>query len=439
MVRPWQTNTVALATMLAIVLGVHQAGAARHCGGKHWLGVWATSPSDATGATFADQSLRLVINPTYGGSRMRVKLSNRFGLQPVTFGAGAIGRRLGDADVVPRSSRVLRFKGRASVTIPPGGEVVSDQRRFKVRAFEDLVVSLYVTASGPATEHFTAIQTSYATPAGGGDHVADEAGTAFTQKLGSWPFLTDLELRAPRAIGSVVTVGDSITDGYPGPLDGNGRYPDLLARRLAAAGVRLAIQNAGISGNRVLRDGLIPGFGPNLLDRLALDVIDQAGASVAIVLEGTNDLGQPPMATAADVIAGLQTVVERLHAAGFRVLLGTQTPSKDTSSGMGSGSIESIAARNAINDWIRTAGVADGVVDFHAAVRDPLDPDQYRPDFDSGDHLHPSPAGYQAMADAIDLALLADPPCSIETGRGGRSTTQSLPGLHLQYESGPPH
>jgi lysophospholipase L1-like esterase len=408
--HPWQARAIVLGTIAAVAFGAPRGESATSCHGKRWVGVWATSPSDDLGAAYDDQSLRLIVNPTYGGSRLRVRLSNRFGSEPVTFGAVAVARRAAGADVVPGSTRALRFGGQPTVTIPAGGEVVSDPRRFRFAAFEDLVVSLWVTAGGHATEHFTAIQTSYASLPGSGDHTADDAGAAFTRTLGSWPFLTDVEIRASQRVGAVVAVGDSITDGFPGPFDGNGRYPDLLARRLAAAGgPRIAVQNAGISGNAVTRDNQVV-FGPRLLDRLDADVIDQAGAGIAIVMEGTNDLGFPPTATAAEVIAGLESVVDRLHLAGFRVILGTQTPCKDTTLSE-HGSPAAIAARNEINDWIRTAGVADGVVDFHAALRDPNDPDALRPEFDSGDHLHPSPAGYQAMADAVDPSLLADPPC----------------------------
>ena len=404
----WRLNAIALTATLAIALGVQHTCAATPCRGRHWLGVWAASPSDAVAASFAAQSLRLIVNPTYGGSRIRVKLSNRFGTQPVTFSSVAIARRLAGADIVPRSTRILRFARQTSVTIPPGGEVLSDPRHFKLTAFQDVAVSFHVSASGASTEHWTAFQTSYATEPGNGEHVTDEVGTAFTRTVGSWPFLTDLEIRASHKSSAVVAIGDSITDGFPGPFDANGRYPDLLARRLAAAGARLAVQNAGISGNRVLADGLLPQFGPKLLDRLDLDAIDQAGPSIAILMEGTNDLGLPPTATADAVIVGLQNAVDRLHAAGFRVILGTQTPSQG---GAAHGSPAAIAARNAVNDWIRTSGAADGVVDFHAALSDPLDPDDLRPEFDSGDHLHPSAAGYQAMADAVDLAPLANPPC----------------------------
>lgn len=154
----------------------------------------------------------------------------------------------------------------------------------------------------------------------------------------------------------------------------------------------------------------MPAFGPALLGRLEQDAIDQAGAGIVLLMVGTNDIGLTPQPTAAEMIAGLESAVERLHLAGLRVLLGTQTPSKGMA-GFLHGNPETIAMRNAINDWIRTSGVADGVVDFHAALRDPEDPDRLRPEFDSGDRLHPSAAGYQAMADAVDLRLLADPPC----------------------------
>jgi lysophospholipase L1-like esterase len=189
-----------------------------------------------------------------------------------------------------------------------------------------------------------------------------------------------------------------------------GRYPDLLARRLAAAGARLAVQNAGISGNRVLRDGLVPSLGPRLLGRLDRDAIDQVGASIVIMMEGTNDIGLPPMATPVEVIAGLQSAVERMRGAGLWVLVATQTPCTDYALAL-HGTPGAIAARNEINDWIRTSGAADGVVDFHAALRDPTSPARLRAEFDSGDHLHPSAAGYAAMAEAVDLNLLSEPAC----------------------------
>jgi lysophospholipase L1-like esterase len=408
--RTWRM--LALTATLVPALAAQHADAAKRCRGKHWVGAWATSPSDSAGGAFVDQSLRLVVNPTLGGAQVRVRVSNRFSSQPVTFGAVTIARRASGAAVVPGTIRPLRFARKRSVTIPPGGEAMSDARRFKYDAFRDLVVSLHVSGSSrAATEHAAAIQTSYVSAARTGDHTSDEAGDAFTQVLTRWPYLTDVEVRSSRRVGAVVALGDSITDGFPEPRDGNGRYPDLLARRLAAAGVRLAVQNEGISGNEVLRKGALPSFGPSLRDRLELDALDQAGASVVILMEGTNDIGVPPTPTPAAVIAGLQSVIDRMRSAGLRVIVGTLPPCKGFALAL-HGSPGAIAARNEINDWIRTSAVADGVIDFHATLRDPNDPDRLLPEFDSGDHLHPSPAGYAAMAEAVDLNLVVgELPC----------------------------
>src|SRR5262245_7929705 len=179
--RRARTAVVALATALTALPG-QPAAAADRCRGRHWVGTWATSPSDSLGGPFVDQSLRLVINPTLGGARVRVRLSNRFGSQPVTLGAVTIARRASGAALVPGRIRRLRFAGKRSVTIPPGGEKVSDPQRFTQAAFEDLAVSLWVKGtSGPATEHSDAVQISYASPAGSGDHTSEDAGTAFTR------------------------------------------------------------------------------------------------------------------------------------------------------------------------------------------------------------------------------------------------------------------
>src|SRR5215470_475867 len=402
----------AVAIVMALVVGdAHPTPAATRCRGKHWVGVWATSPSDAQGGPFLDQTLRLVVYPTFGGSRIRVRLSNRFGTQPVTFTAATIARRAGGADLEPGTVRRLRFARQRSVTIAPGAETISDQARLEFSAFQDLVVSLHVAGpSGPATEHVTALQTSYLSPTGGGDHTGDAAGDAFASTLTTWPFLTDVEVRTSRHLRALVALGDSITDGLMSPTDQNRRYPDVLARLLAAADVPLAVQIEAISGNQVLRDGPLPSFGPKLLDRLDRDALDQAGASVVLLMEGTNDIGVPPPPTAAQVIAGLQTVIDRLQGAGLRVILGTIPPCRNFALAL-HGTPEAIAARNVINDWIRSTGAGDGVVDFHAALRDPDDPDRLRPEFDSGDHLHPNAAGYAAMADAIDLNLMRHLPC----------------------------
>jgi lysophospholipase L1-like esterase len=372
--------------------------------------VWAASPSDGRGPTFVDQSLRLVLNPTFGGRRVRVRLSNRYGAQPVRFASAFIARREADAALVLRSARRLRFGRSRSVTVPPGGDVVSDDVAFRFAAFQDLAVTVHVGGeSGASTHHLLALETSYATAPGAGDHAKDASGAAFTRQVNTRPYLVGVEVRARKAIGGVVAVGDSITDGFGSTYGANRRYPDFLARRLAAAGLPSAVQNAGISGNKVLTAG-VPAFaGPALLTRLDADVIALAGVRVVILMEGTNDLGSDPPASADALIAGMQEVVARLRAAGLVVLLGTQTPAKGAVTQHGSP--EAVAARNAVNEWIRTGGGADGVVDFHLALRDPNDPDRLRAEFDGGDALHPSTAGYEAMANAVDLGRLAGSAC----------------------------
>ena len=405
------SRAVAITAIALLALGGRRAEAGSACRGRHWVGVWATSPSDGLGTPFVDQTLRLVVNPTLGGTRVRVRLSNRYGSQPVTLGAAAIAPRASGADVVPGTTRTLRFGRRRSVTLEPGEEVVSRPVRLVFDAFQNLAVSVAVQGgSGPSTEHVTAFQTSYVSAPGSGDHTRDADGAAFTRTMTTWPFLTDIEIRKPRRVGALVALGDSITDGVGSPNDQDRRYPDLLARRLAAARIKLAVQIEAISGNQVLRDAAAPTFGPKLLDRLDRDVLDQAGARVVLLMEGTNDVGVPPIPSAARVIEGLAAAVERMHGAGLRVILGTLPPCKNFALAL-HGTPAAIAARNQINDWIRTSTAADGMVDFHAALRDPLDPDRLNPAFDSGDHLHPNAAGYAVMAAAVDLNLLAGGGC----------------------------
>jgi lysophospholipase L1-like esterase len=398
-----------IVTLLALVAA--DVAASPHCTGRHWVGVWAASPSDAAKDGFTEQSLRLIVTPTFGGRRVRVRLSNRFGRRPVTFAASWIARRESGATLVPRSSRRLRFGGRRTITIQAGEEVVSDSVPLRFEAFHDLAVGLYVRgASGPATEHMLAFQTSYASPPGSGDHTGEYAGDAFTVDSGARAYLMGVEVLAPDNVGAVVTLGDSITDGTGSPENLNERYTDFLARRLIAAGhghPSMSVLNAGLGGTGVLGDSI---YGPSAPHRLRADVIDQPGARVVIVMDGTNDTVAGP-GSAGAIIAALRTIVDQLHDAHLAVLLGTITPSKDTAYGL-HGSPDAIAVRNQVNDWIRTGGGADGVVDFHAALRDPNDPDRLRPEYDSGDHLHPSVAGYQAMALAVDLGLLRGPACA---------------------------
>ena len=399
-----------------LVLVAQACGDSDRWTASHWVGSWIASPSDGYGKVFNDQTLRMILTPHLAGSTLRVHLSNRFGSEPVTFDRVTIAGRRSGASLITGSSRPLAFAGQAGVTVPPGAERVSDPLPFTVVPFADLAVSLYFSgATGNATEHLTARQTSYWTGASAGDHTADADGAAFTYTTTSWFFVDAIDVMAPAGVGAVVAFGDSITDGFQGQdgdpnaenpegLDANARYPDALQRRLLAAGRTLSVLNAGISGNRILISKF-PYFGPSGLSRLEADVISQAGVTDAIVLEGINDLAQErPFASAADVISGLQQIVGRLHAAGLNVVLGTLTPAGGATGVYGFPQTND--ARETINEWIRTSRVADAVVDFDAAVRDPQDPRRINPAYDGSDHLHFNPAGYQAMANAVDLTTL---------------------------------
>ncbi|TPG34996.1 SGNH/GDSL hydrolase family protein [Mycolicibacterium hodleri] len=407
------------------------------CSDQGWLGVWAASPSDASGGTddmdrydmsmnpksvVRDETIRAILTPTFGGTTARVRLSNRFGAAPVTFTQAAIARRASGPALVPDTTVPLTFAGDRSVTVAPGQDVLSDPAEFVVQAFESLAVSLHVAGDvGKPTEHDVARQTSYLTPEGTGDHTGDVDGDAFTQRTTSRPFVSGVEVLAPLSDGAVAALGDSITDGYqavpagaPETLEGidaDGRWPDDLARRLAAADRPLSVLNLGIAGNRVLQDSAAGGQpdvqGAAVIRRLDADLLTQSGVTTVILLEGINDLLMSPNATVEQLTGGYRDVIERMHSLGLRVLQGTLTPAGGSSAPPGSD-----AVRQAVNSWIRTESPADGVVDFDAAVRDAGDPSRINPAYDGSDHLHFNLAGYQAMADAVPLELLTDRACS---------------------------
>ena len=416
------TVLAALSAAPALVAGPAAAAAPGRCVPAHWVGAWGAAPASAAPG-YDDQTLRMVVAPHAAGRVARIRLTNRFGTGPVTFDAVRVARRAAGAAVASGTSRTVTFGGRRSVTVARGADALSDAVRIRVRAFEDLVVSVFAGgATGPATVHPVASEP--ATYVATGDHAGDRDGAAFGPPSVSWPFLAGVDVRAPGRAGAVVAFGDSITDGFQSTVARpagarNTRWPDVLARRLLAAHRPLSVVNEGISGNRILRDALppIPAiFGPRGLSRLDDDVLAVPGVTDVIVLEGINDLGQPPPASAAQVIAGLRRVATRLRRARLRVLLGTLTPSGgDALPSYGSAAAD--RARRAVNRWIRRTRRADGVVDFDRAVRDPGHPGRLRPRFDSGDHLHPNARGYRAMGAAVDLAALAGPRCAAAGAR----------------------
>jgi lysophospholipase L1-like esterase len=376
-----------------------------------WAGTWGAAPVFPVGPVINGQTVRQFVRVSVGGSRVRVRLSNETGTDPLVIGAAhlAVGAAQGAID--PATDHALTFGGRPSVTIPPGAPAVSDPVDLDVRALATLAVSVYVPRwTGPTVVHPDAVQTAYVSKLGvdaTGETTIPEATTAVTRF-----FLTGVEVSSPgQRPRAIVTLGDSITDGNRSTLDANRRWPDRLAERLAEQGRAIGVVNEGLSGNRVLHDLPEATFGPSALARFDRDVLGTPGAAYLVVMESINDIGHPTQAglpeqavSAEDIITGLRQIATRAHAHGIKVFGATLTPYE--------GTIfpryftpEGEAKRQAVNEWIRTSGVYDGVIDFDAAIRDPGHPARVLSAYDSGDHLHPNDAGYKAMADSIDLDL----------------------------------
>ncbi|MFJ8662215.1 SGNH/GDSL hydrolase family protein [Streptomyces sp. NPDC093795] len=383
--------------------------------GPAWRAAWAASPQSPTAPLgpnwsqqgFDNHTVRQVVRVTTGGSRARIELTNRYGSTPLRITGATVARTAEGSAIRPGSVRHLRFDGRPSVTIPVGGTLLSDAANLPVEAFGSLTVTLYLAGgTGPATFHHFASATSYRAT---GDHRADPAGAAFTETSASWYYLSGVEVTGGHGTArrnGVVTFGDSITDGVGSTQDADHRYPDELAERLAAAGRPRAVLNHGIAGNQVVND--TTWAGEKALTRFRQDVLTEPGVRTVVLFEGINDIGGStvdfPAAPTPDVsvdrlIAGHRTLIREAHAKGLKVIGATLTPVK----GSFYDTPANEAKRDAFNDWVRTSGAYDAIVDLDRAVADPSDPDRILPAYDSGDGLHPNDAGYTAMAQAMDL------------------------------------
>ncbi|MFC7735589.1 GDSL-type esterase/lipase family protein [Roseomonas sp. GCM10028921] len=381
-------------------------------------------PDPAEGAR--DMTLRLVLRPSLWGRRARLRFTNAFGTRPLRLDGAHIGLQHGGGALVPGTNRPVRFGAAEGVTIEPGGQVWSDAVDLPFAAEpgspllmgRKLAVSFHVAgASGPMSWHAKALQTSYATAPGAGSRGGEEGEEAFPFSTASWFFLDALDVSAPSATPVVVCLGDSITDGTASTMNGDDRWPDVLARRLnAAVGNRVSVVNAGIGGNQVIGpaeygpDKPFPG-GPSALARLERDVISLSGVTTVVWLEGTNDFSRNGNASLDAVRDGMQEGVRRLRAAipGIRVIGATVTPALGSTSAA-HGHAEQDEKRKGLNAFIREGGLFDAVADFDRATLDPAT-GGLRPEMipDStiggpGDKLHPNRAGYLAMGSSVELA-----------------------------------
>jgi lysophospholipase L1-like esterase len=382
---------------------------------SRWVATWATAlqsiPQQANlpplyrAPQVAGRTVRQIVYPTLSGNTVRIHLSNEYGNAPLVVQALRIARSASGA-AQSNAGVPVTFGGKESVTVPPGGELDSDAVSFDIVAGAPYAISSYMGADQRLVAwHRVSNQVNYVSLPG--NHADDAMAGAFHQRFTQFAWVTGLSVEAPSA-AAVAAIGDSITDGMRSSLNENHRWPDAFARRLAREGDRsTAVVNLGISGNRLLNDS--PCYGDALVKRFGRDVLERPGVKTAILLIGINDINfssMPPRAgldcdyphasvTAADLIAGYQRVIAEAHRHGVRVFGATLTPASLPPQR------ESI--RLAVNQWIRTTRALDGVVDFDAALRDPAQPDRLRHGYDSGDNIHPSDAGYAAMAEAIPL------------------------------------
>jgi len=400
------------------------------------MGTWATAPqfsgTDSV-ATYANQTLRLIVHTSTAGTRARIRISNVFGDRPLEIGSAHIARRARNADIDPSADRQLSFRGQSSTSVPAGSATVSDAVDLDVPALSDLAISFFLpNTTATTTLHTLAKQTSYVSTQTG------DATAAATFPVGatitSWPFLTGVDVAASSRGAAIVAFGSSTTDGDGSTTDANRRWPDVLAERLQkekGSGAQLGVLNLGIIGNRLLTDvhsprqaggpfgEVLQRLGPSLGDaglaRFDRDALEQAGVKYVILALGVNDILFPgafipasESVTAQDVIDGNRQLISRAHKKNIRVIVTTIPPFEDALFRRPSISFstpEKERVRLAVNAWIRRSREFDGMADFDAAVRDPSHPARLLPAYDAGDHVHVNDAGNVAQANAISLAL----------------------------------
>ncbi|MBN3851806.1 SGNH/GDSL hydrolase family protein [Paraburkholderia sp. Ac-20340] len=398
-----------------------------------WVATWQASPQPVWGSDFLfpanvpqvlrDQTVRQVARISVGGRRLRIVLSNAYGSQPVTVGKATVARAGQQDGVTDSSARPVTFGGREMASIAPGASLVSDPVALPVSALAQVTVSIYLPDTTPMTTfHWDGRQSAWIVPGDQSSALALTKAGGVMQSTTARLLLTGIDVETESAARAVVVIGDSITDGAAASLNQDSRWPDFLAARLAPDGV--AVVNAGISGARLLSDGM----GVSALARLDRDVLTQPGVGSVIVMLGINDIAWPGTAFARtarrpsldDLTAGYRQLIEQAHRRGLRVIGATLTPFEGALPGTPLDNYydaDKDALRQRVNDWIRHSGVFDAVIDFDAALRDPVHPQRLAERYDSGDHLHPGDAGNRKMAEFVDLGALIPQPDAMQRDR----------------------
>lgn len=391
-----------------LLLATGAANCARAAENPQWVGTWATAPMVAQGSVAArpltTMTLREIVHISNGGDQIRVRFTNQYGTDPLTISDAHAAVSAGGGAIKDGTDHAITFGGATSVRIAPGAAVYSDAVALKVDPLSDVAISFYVPNQviRAETYHSFADQENFAAD---GD-VAAAATLNGATTIASWYFIDGVDVPAVEGSRAIVTLGDSITDGAHSTINTNQRWPDVLAARLKQEkGLEnVSVLNVGIGGNRVLNEGA----GPSAVSRLYSDVLSRDGVKYVIVLESINDIGRLAHLSApeddinaAQLEFGLKQIADAAHEHGIKAIGATLTPY----GGAGYSSDKGEQVREEVNNWIRTSGTFDGVVDFDKATQDPQKPTWFNPAYDSGDHLHPGDAGYKAMGDSIDLSL----------------------------------
>ena len=374
---------------------------------SHWVGTWSATPAPADGVSLSSPTIRMFPRISVGGDSIRVRLSNAAGQGDLVIASTHVAIRAGGAAIRPETDRVVTFNGAAAVKIPAGAFAISDPVALTVAPLQDLAVSIHIPNDIPASFGVTgrySRQQNFLSPPG--DFTGHEV-MHTARMVDDWFFLCGIDVETAPDVGGIVALGDSITDGNISTYDAFARWPDQLARRLIArGGKQFGVMNQGLGGNRIAHD--IRGWsGVRHFDR---DVLSQPGVTHAIVVLGINDIRNrrglaEEVVTAQQLMDGLNQMARRARDRGIKLFGGTLSPFENETFMQGAWTPEGEAKRIALNEWIRTSGAFDAVIDFDAGLRDPSHPTQMQPIYDNGDHLHPGDVGYNRMGDLIDLSL----------------------------------